>query len=199
MKIKFELNGKALLAVGLLSAGLAFGEYVSVINSEEVSYSSAIPEKEIQTVGAIVLRTDSTNPADIYGGTWRLITGDASIRLGDGTQQDLTSVSGDNTPIVPLQEHDHTAIFSGDALPNHTHNLYTDRNDSGDYHARGSRYGHVGSGYSPVVNSGTSWIKGSSAGTPTGTISLAKAGVTNATLNVRGAFITVNVWEKISE
>jgi hypothetical protein len=46
-KMDIRINGKTLLAVGLLSAGLAFGEYVSVISSDSVSYTSAVPETPV--------------------------------------------------------------------------------------------------------------------------------------------------------
>ncbi|WP_393950391.1 phage tail protein [Kluyvera intermedia] len=49
----------------------------------------------------------------------------------------------------------------------HTHNLKTDRNDSDQYHNRGSSFGHVGSGYQPSIDSGSSWIVSGGAHTHT--------------------------------
>lgn len=49
--MKIELNGKAFLAIGLLSAGLAFGEYVSVASGE---YTSIVVDD---------------SPSNIYTGT----------------------------------------------------------------------------------------------------------------------------------
>ncbi len=34
MKIKFEINGKALLGLSLLSAGVAFGDFVTLVDSK---------------------------------------------------------------------------------------------------------------------------------------------------------------------
>jgi hypothetical protein len=51
MVMKIELNGKSLLAIGLLSAGLAFGEYVSVASGE---YTSIVVED---------------SPSNVYTGT----------------------------------------------------------------------------------------------------------------------------------
>lgn len=55
--MRIELNGKALLSIGLLSTGLAFGEYVSIINSdgyttiENESVLQVIERKETSTGG----------------------------------------------------------------------------------------------------------------------------------------------------
>ena len=45
-----------------------------------------------------------------------------------------------------------------DAIQSHKHNLIADRNDNTNYHARGGSVGHVGNGYIPSYNEGSSWV-----------------------------------------
>ena len=45
-----------------------------------------------------------------------------------------------------------------DAIQSHKHNLIADRNDSTQYHTRGGSVGHVGNGYIPSYNEGSSWV-----------------------------------------
>lgn len=56
---------------------------------------------------------------------------------------------------------------STNSAGNHTHNLKTDRNDSADFHSRGSNFGHLGSGYKPTIDSGNGWIVAAGAHTHT--------------------------------
>jgi len=138
----------------------------------------------LHPIGSVVLRMDAINPATIYGGTWALITGDASLSFGDGTVRDGVA-SGENDPVNTLMEHSHT--FTGVALGNHSHSTTTNSSgytqaDTGTYNV--NRY----AGGTSVTSSSVS------AGTPTGTN--ANAGTAGATLDVRGSRISINVWSR---
>ena len=99
--MKIELNGKAILALLALSGSLTFGNYVSTMGQGVIDNT---PE---YTVGSVVFRMDAENPSDLYGGTWSLIKGDASVYLGNGSLQ-TGLVEGSNIQNVPLKAHTHT-------------------------------------------------------------------------------------------
>ncbi len=185
--MKGDLNLKISKKSALLIAGVisffAMADYVSVVTSDSVSYISEVPQEEKMIVGSVVFRMDDKNPEDIYGGTWNLLAGDATIGLGDGTSQ-TGVITGDNEPLIPLVAHDHS--FSGDALPPHSHSYSRTRIANVNDHS--ASQGHwLQANYTTNTSS-------VSAGTPTGAIS--KNGIENATLNVRGAVLTINVWER---
>lgn len=120
------------------------------------------------------------NPADFFGGQWELINADATIAFGDGSVQ-TGAAEGNNNPTVPLPAHSHT--FTGNALPAHKHqSMFPDKAGNIPY------LGGVGD---------WSWrdTTAVSAGTPSGTIST--SGTANATIDVRGARIKINVWKRI--
>jgi hypothetical protein len=190
---------------------LAFGEYVSVISSNDVSYLSGQPPQEVTNVGSVVFRMDDLNPSEIYGGTWQLITGDASIRLGDGSILSDT-LQGENEPLVPLQEHAHSM--------NHDHPSVATSSDTHDHNLNVTKSGY-GSAFAPSWLSDTGYLAlGMRTGSPLNrtthdtrggidndthnhTVDLpnfvgntAKAGSANATLNVRGKYLRINVWKR---
>lgn len=176
-------NGKMLLGMLSLSASLAFGNFVSLVDHK--ASGGILVEKETMNVGSVVLRIDKTNPSAIYGGTWELIRGDAALRLGDGSEYN-GSVDGDNQVSVPLPEHDH--IFEGQELPPHSHDFSRTRiADVNDHSASNGRWLQAN------VTLKTSAV---SAGTPVGTIS--KEGVSDARIDVRGAYVFVNVWKRVA-
>ena len=131
---------------------------------------------------------DAIDPATIYGGTWALIdgqNGEVSLNFGDGTSRD-GGVLGENNPVVPVVEHTHT--FTGDLMAEHTHeeNYATITNGMPDGNAdRGANY---------MVAQSTKESGVKSAGTPSGTNSL--TGTAGATLDVRGARISINIWQR---
>lgn len=207
--MKIELNGKALLAVGLLSAGLAFGEYVSVINSSEVSYVTAQPPQETTSIGSIVLRIDAVNPADIYGGTWELIREDATFGFGDGSDYSSAVAVGDNDPTVPLPEHSHTMNHDHPSVntntDTHNHGLRGGNNDAMDHYYRLNRNRGIAginpsegqSGYTSSTTLMSNDSHSHSVNLPNYTGNTGNAGQSNATLDVRGKRLMVNVWKRI--
>jgi hypothetical protein len=189
--MKIELNGKALLAVGLLSAGLAFGEYVSVISSNDVSYTSGnlgTPIGDIMTVGTVVMRMDDKNPSEVFGGTWELITGDAALYFGNGSNLTGQIVDSNYMENVPLPKHTHTATVS-----NYTHS-HTYTNPSYSYAGiiagnQSRRFGDTGA--EQLHNYGTS------PDTHNHTVTLTQEGVDNPQIDVRDARIHINVWKRV--
>lgn len=223
--MKIELNGKALLGMALLSSSIVFAKYVVVLDShseysavEEQGLSDSeiedlVEEKlnEVNPVGTIVMRIDSVNPSTIYGGSWELLSANASLRMGDGSPQ-TGSVVGSDIQAVPVPAHTHTATQSA-----HSHNKGS-MNITGEFgngfygefghtsatgaFTRGASAGstkYTGEGWTsngPKVsfNAANSWSGETNSVAPS--ITVAQAGVANASIDVSGAHIKVNVWKR---
>lgn len=143
-----------------------------------VKYGSG---SEAYPVGSCFLSMTADNPNTMLGyGTWSLVTGDASLSFGDGTARDGV-VSGNNTPTVPLQQHFHQGFNSTRVAGNDTPNL------------NGSNYPSMGI-TNPTYGYGSYSMRASSNESNVGRTS--RAGTTNATLDVRGARIAINVWQR---
>lgn len=171
------------------------------------------------TVGSVVLRMDDVNPATIYGGTWELIQGDADLRLGNGSNLSGNIEGITNDPSVPLVKHTHTATQAA-----HSHNrgnmeIYGRISASGyantsvGYSLSGTgafapygslttlddidHYLNQGSVYRAVdFRASRNWTGTTNSVAPHITIS--ESGNDNETIDVRGQFVKVNVWKKIS-
>lgn len=138
-------------------------------------------------VGSALLLFSNQNPNGTYPGTWALVTGDASLALGDGSSN-VGGIFGDNTPLVPLPEHGHIGHFNGNPLPPHDHGMQI----FGDVQA-----GNVNQRAPAIAkNQGELRTQGNSAGTPTGSVTVDVNGTRDARINVRGAQIKVNVWKR---
>ncbi len=140
-------------------------------------------------VGTVVIRLDNINPSTMYGGTWALISGNASLALGDGTAQS-GSVTGSNTVGVPLPQHNHvadhnlsTAIAGG-----HVHGGVPAR-------TRVEVGGSTGTLYS-VYADGQTYDGGEHGHTIQGGIGIENSGTPGATIDVTGAVVKVNVWKR---
>lgn len=137
-------------------------------------------------VGAVVLRFDDLDVNQIYHGTWVRVTGDASLCLGDGSNS-VGSIFGENEVVVPVPEHTHGASFSGNPLPAHTH--------SGVYGGFTFKMADGGGPNNVPYGGGYTSTGATSAGTPSGTVTINNAGTKDVKMNVRGAQIKVNVWK----
>lgn len=194
--IKISKNS-ALILAGALSL-FAMADFVSLVDTE--SAGGIIIEKETMDVGSVVLRMDEKNPSTIYGGTWELITGDATLTFGDGSRQSGNPI-GNNTPLVPIVEHSHSM--------EHDHPLVLTSSDSHNHTFTISNDGTGGNNLSyPAATEGTK------TGTRTGSTNTDShnhnvdlpnyvgntglTGVSNATIDVRGSRIAINVWKRIS-
>lgn len=154
--------------------------YVSDVKTGNVeSYS------EEMTVGSVVFRMDDINPTNIYGGTWELITGDATVSFGDGTPQ-TGLVEGNNNQPVPLKKHSHTGQTSSAGAHNHT---FT--------HPSGDRNWNNGGG-NTWWGSNSVTQSTSTTGNHVHNLTINNEGVDNPTIDVSGAQIKLNVWKKIS-
>ena len=75
----------------------------------------------IYGIGAALLRFDDTDPNVQYPWqSWSLITGDASLALGDGSILSGTA-TGNNNPVVPVTEHSHGKGTLSAEQAAHTH------------------------------------------------------------------------------
>lgn len=169
------------------SGGQGFSKPITVTEDELNSLPKKVADlgKTLFPVGSVVMRMDAINPATLYGGTWVLITGDATITFGNGAAQ-TGEPRGNNDPSVPLPYHSHSATFSGDQLPPHQHEIPINSIEGGPRSAV------------PAVNSGHTFMTtyGVSAGTPSGRVSVAAEGTQNPTIDVRGARIAINIWRR---
>lgn len=203
MKGDIRISKKSALFIAGVISFFAMADYVSVISSNNVEYISDTKE-EVMTVGSVVLRMDTVNPADIYGGTWQLITSDASLSFGDGTAQNGTPY-GSNTPVVPLVQHSHTINHDHPSVStntnSHSHGLGNTTSQQGTWakwnNGNGSYGVHSSGGYANKSLSTNSSSHSHTVNLPNFTGNSGNAGVANATLDVRGQRIDINVWQRI--
>lgn len=217
MRVKFDINGKSLLAVAILSAGIAFGDFVSIadVKTSGGIVVDGMSDEEVKNiiletmpVGSVTLRMDAVNPSTIYGGTWTLITGDAALAFGDGTA--LNGVSeGNNNPLVPVVAHTHTATQVAHSHTRGTMEIkgttaigeFDSKKQTGAFTGKSS-YSNEGNGtaaggstdYTTNFQASRSWTGSTSSITPK--ITVASTGTSKATIDVRGARIKVNVWKR---
>lgn len=146
--------------------------------------------KTLFPVGSVVMRMDAVNPATLYGGTWQLITGDATITFGNGAAQ-TGGATGSNDVAVPLPAHTHGT----------THNLGTTNNGN---HNHGIRTGNQRMSIHDISGN---WFRDTNmlnyteyAGDHnhgiTGGVAVQSAGAANASINVAGARIAINIWRR---
>ena len=175
---------------------------VSVVVNEIIDEVNVIMDT-IFPVGSVTMRMDGINPGTLYSGqTWTLITGDAALTFGDGTDQTGTT-SGSNTQSVPLLSHRHGM--------NHTHSRGSmnitgyfggdDRlaqNPKGGAFYNGTNLGGEGAD----GGGGTATVYFNAANTWSGSTSNPSTSVTDytgsgaPTMDVRGARLAVNVWQR---
>lgn len=169
------------------ASGRGFSKPITVTEDQLNALPQQVSDlgKTLFPVGSVVMRMDAVNPATLYGGTWQLITGDATITFGNGAAQSGTA-NGNNNPSVPLPYHSHSATFSGNQLPPHQHEIPINSIEGGPKSAV------------PAVNDGHTLMTtyGVSAGTPSGSVSVSAEGTPNSTIDVRGARIAINVWQR---
>ncbi len=215
--MELKINGKTLLGIALLSASITFGDFVSMVDVK--SAGGITIEKETMDVGSVVLRIDNKNPSTIYGGTWELITGDAALRFGDGTSQSGSLEGVANNQTVPLPLHSHGIDHNHPSATTNTdthyhHNIHNNENNysntgisSSNYlTVRGYKsgwsndYAYILRGTSSTPNSArtSSDSHNHSVDLPNYTGNSQSEGVSNASIDVRGQYITVNVWKRTS-
>lgn len=175
MEIKFNLNGKGLIGLALLSTSIAFGSYVSLVDVK--SAGGIVIEEEQLPVGSITMWGGSSAPdgwlelnggsttgypelEKIYGANLPDFRGEfvRGYDNGRGVDSGRSILTAQSNSVQPL-------TFKGDALPPHNHkdpiqgshdNRYSDRTNN-TYWGKG--------------NPNSKWYTSSvSAGTPTGII-----------------------------
>ncbi len=150
----------------------------------------------------------SINPSTLYGGTWIRISGDASLRFGNGTNLDGVAV-GNNNPLVPLKEHTHAANQVARSHNKGTLNItgrfgdgfYGEKSATGAF-SRNNTSGsmkYTAEGWvlnDPLIdfNAKNAWTGNTNAVSPA--ITVVEEGIENATIDVRGQYIIINVWKR---
>ena len=173
------------------ASGRGFSKPITVTEDE----LNTLPQKVADLgnmlfpVGSVVMRMDAVNPATLYGGTWQLITGDATITFGNGAAQPGT-VLGTNTPVVPLPAHSHSAShnLSTSSSGNHAHTIELGAGEDG--WGRAEQTGPFQGNYQNTNTAGdhTHSINGN--------VTVYSAGTAGATIDVRGARIAINIWRR---
>jgi hypothetical protein len=138
----------------------------------------------LHPVGSIYTSTVATNPNTLFGfGTW-VAFGAGRVMVGVGGAFSAGATGGSADAVVV--SHTHSATFTGNALPTHSHQLF-------------STGGGGTSAFSKVTVGGaeqnvpvTSAVSG---GTPTGTITNASTGVSGTDANLQ-PYIVVYMWNR---
>lgn len=173
------------------ASGRGFSKPITVTEDQLNALPKQVADigKTLFPVGSVVMRMDAVNPATLYGGTWQLITGDATITFGNGAAQ-TGNASGNNNPGVPLPQHNHWTShnLSARAVGDHTHGGVPAR-------VRVEVGGKTGTLYS-VYDDGSTSPAGGHGHIIDGGISVGDAGSANPTIDVRGARIAINVWRR---
>lgn len=141
----------------------------------------------IHEIGDTLFRFDDVSPEVKYPWqSWDLVTGDASIRLGDGSDNG-TGIYGDQTPyagnepLVPLPQHTHGATSTFTSYP----------------HNHGGVLDEYGDGEFANPTAGDELLKGETEdATVIGTVTttIAQEGTAQATIDTRGLYVKMNVW-----
>lgn len=173
------------------SGGNGFSKPITVSEDDLNALPKKVSDlgKTLFPVGSVVMRMDNVNPATLYGGTWVLMTGDATVTFGNGSAQ-TGNPSGNNTPGVPLPQHSHQAQHSltARAVPDHSHAGVPLRK-------RVEVGGNTGTLYS-VYEDGTTSPAGGHGHPIDGTVAITTVGTANPTIDVRGARIAINIWRR---
>lgn len=179
LKGDIKISKKSALFLTLILSVFATANYMSEIKTNNVKVYA-----EEMNVGSVVFRMDDMNPKDIYGGTWELITGDASVSFGDGSNQSGL-IEGTNIKPVPLPRHSHTGKTSTDGA--HTHTFTRPRGDKS--------WGN-GGGNTWWGSNNTNHTTNTS-GNHSHTLTINETGVDNPTIDVSGAKIKLNIWKRV--
>ena len=139
-------------------------------------------------VGSIYMNaSNSTTPATLLGfGTWTAL-GAGQMLLGAGTNSGNTFTAGSSGGYYAPQllSHTHSATFTGNALGAHSHTLSYGPNGGG-----GLGGGDLNSTAGPTSTSSVS------AGTPSGSVSVANASSGDQTLGNLPPYLTVYMWQR---
>lgn len=183
--MEIKINGKTLLATLLLSAGLAFGQFVSMVNADQaggVTIIKEVPEESSSNtpIGTVALWLGSSAPDG-----WAIMQGQSTVAFPElasqigGTIPDMRGkfargAGGKSAPLGQSQSGSVQPLgFSGNALPNHTHNVLV-YGTNGKYSSDGQSYNTnimqgAKSEWTPKITRNDVTAP-ASAGTPTGTI-----------------------------
>lgn len=139
---------------------------------------------EVYPVGSIIFRDDGVDPTTLYPGTtWVLVSADATI--GFGTDKNVGKIEGNNTPAVPLLQHEHSITING--VGDHVH--------SGNVGLSGFSFEHHQ--YNSRMQM-ENWTKQTgAAGAHTHTATIGKTGTADPKIDVRGARRFFCVWKRV--
>ncbi len=147
--MEIKINGKTLLATLLLSAGLAFGQFVSMVNADQsggITIIQEVPAEDSTPIGTVALWLGSSAPDG-----WAIMQGQSTAAFPElasqigGTIPDMRGkfargVGGKSGALGQAQSGSVQSLgFSGNALPSHTHNVLV-YGQNGKYSSDGQSY-----------------------------------------------------------
>ena len=141
-------------------------------------------------VGETLFLTVDLTPNQLgYVGTWVSIEAGASLGAVDPGDAAIGTVTGDNTPPVPLLQHTHTATFTGNELPPHAHAAkYQASSGEPAFDGNSAQNDQIKAGYADTLTA--------TAGTPTGTVTVNAAGDPPGTFSVQGRVLNGVWWQR---
>lgn len=126
MDINFKLNGKSLIGLAILSAGLTFANYVSIIDAK--SAGGIIVEEEQVPVGSVTMWTTNTPPKG-----WLAMNGQSTAgypelakivgsNVPDLSGKFVRAFGGNSDSLGVVQSQSVQALtFKGDPVAGHSH------------------------------------------------------------------------------
>ena len=174
--------------------GIEYRALSASLNADPMTSPALWQEVRPQlAVGETLFLTVDLTPTQLgYVGTWVSIEAGASLGAVDPGDPAIGTVTGDNTPPVPLLQHTHTATFAGNPLPSTSFDLTG--------FVAPVAPGSTQNSYE--VSGGTNWSLGrtlqtaaKSPGTPTGTVTVDAEGQPPGTFSVQGKVLN-GVWWK---
>ncbi len=197
--INLKISKKGLLIFSTIIGFFAMADYVSVIDAKSSGgvIVDGLSEQEIadliaqgisdsMPIGSVTIRLDSVNPNSLYGGTWQLITGDASLRLGSGNALTGNIKGSSNNQSVPLVSH------------NHSYQKTTNFQVSVANYGWDTTVTIPDNGWSSYIGTGNSSGTRVSGRLKNTTTTTNNQGMASPTMDVRGQYVEVNVWKRIS-
>ncbi|WP_198551645.1 phage tail protein [Moritella sp. Urea-trap-13] len=165
---------------------ISMDKAIEALNRANASVNQSVIDA-LFPVGHLLITVNVASPNTYgYPGIWVMQGADMTL-LSTKTAGGVNKITGTNTPAVPVPMHRHTASFSGNQLPNHSHGIdaYGGWNNT--------TPGYISGNIAPNGHS-VVYSKPASAGRPSGSVSVSDTGVANATLDVRGKHLTVYMW-----
>ncbi|MBE2895446.1 tail fiber protein [Pasteurellaceae bacterium HPA106] len=183
--------------------------FPAITGNEKIAYQSYVDSSinRMFPVGHLLLTINPSNPSTYgYPGRWELIEDDVTLYSASSGRANKTP-TGTNSPSVPLPQHSHSASIGSTNLGTkytnttgaHTHSGWHWAGNSGQGGQQGTYGTYKNMWKFPIyTNSSGNHSHSVDIGSHGHSVSISNAGSNNAALNVRGRYIKVYMWLRIS-